>query len=474
MDRETVLDRKVHIEAELVLEIPEVPPLCQDMDALKQRLRVGDCELYCEQEGEGRPLVLLNGGPGATHHCFHPHFSLARDFATVVYYDQRGCGSSTYEKGSGYSIDQAVDDLEGLREALKIEKWVVLGHSYGGLLAQCYTVKYPAGGAGLVLVGSSLAMPAQLKRTRQYDFLSEPELRKIRTIHRDRKLSVAQRVYNAFLNGDWKRQSYWRPSRDRIAQTALYEWKHDPEFRNSVGGQTQNVDLQGAFEGCPIPTIIVEGKWDLTWNTDKPKKLHENHPGAKLVFLESSSHSPFEDEPEMFFQLLRDFLEGLPDVSDQDLSQWQEHLADWRKRKESSFAHVLRTTGWGRKSNEKIAESYSKEKLDELDDPWLLLKSGFALYDLERYDDALSVFLEMATKTEGDRSILAASLVWQGHMLDLLDQREEAIAVYQRVVELNVTDSMGHSQFGMRYSPSRYAAQRVKAPFVRVENRQTD
>ena len=470
--RETVLDREVHLERGVVLEIPKIPPLCGQVASDKRRVDVGGCELCCEVQGEGTAVVLLHGGPGATHHGFHPHFSRAKDFAKIVYYDQRGCGSSDYKKGDGYSIEQAVNDLEELRKALEIEKWVVLGHSYGGLLAQCYAVTHPESFAGLLLVGSALAMPAILKPSRQQQFLSVAEMKKIRSIRLNRKLTTAQNVYNAFLNGDWKRQSYFRPSRERIAQTALYEWKHDPLFRNRVGAQTRNIDLEGAFEGCPIPTMVLEGKWDLTWNTDKPEILRKNHPRSELVTFERSSHSPFEDEPESFFEVLKGFLNELPPVSQEELAKWKEYLVSWQKRKKQSPGYVLRNSGFGRKSNEKIAENYSEEWLDKLSDPWLLLKTGFALYDLKKYEEATAAFKRMSAVTQNNTSWLAASMVWQAQMLDLSGKREEAVALYQKVVDLKVSGQFNHSQFGMKYSPSKYAAERLQKPFERIENRQ--
>jgi hypothetical protein len=97
------------------------------MNIPKEKVSIGDCNLYCEQEGQGTPVVLLHGGPGATHHEFHPWFSQTKDFARVIYYDQRGCGLSDYRPGKGYSVNQAVEDLDRLRQALGIEQWVVLG-----------------------------------------------------------------------------------------------------------------------------------------------------------------------------------------------------------------------------------------------------------------------------------------------------------------------------------------------------------
>jgi proline iminopeptidase len=70
-----------------------------------------------------------------------------------------------------------MDDLESLRKALKIEKWVLFGHSYGGVLAQCFIVKYPERVAGALLVCSGLAMRLSLKPPRYPNYISEEERR---------------------------------------------------------------------------------------------------------------------------------------------------------------------------------------------------------------------------------------------------------------------------------------------------------
>ena len=82
----------MHIEEQLITEMPAAERWCDRLsDRLTiRRIDVGDCQLYVEEEGSGTPLVLINGGPGGTHHYFHPWFSRARGYARVVYYDQRG------------------------------------------------------------------------------------------------------------------------------------------------------------------------------------------------------------------------------------------------------------------------------------------------------------------------------------------------------------------------------------------------
>jgi len=78
--RETVLDGVVHIEEDFIIEILQVSRRCDELKLKKHRINVGDCEIYCDEEGEGMPVVLLHGGPGATHHYFYPHFSKAKRF----------------------------------------------------------------------------------------------------------------------------------------------------------------------------------------------------------------------------------------------------------------------------------------------------------------------------------------------------------------------------------------------------------
>ena len=136
-------------------------------------------------------------------------------------------------------------------------------------------------------------------------------------------------IYNNFLNGDWKRQSYYRPTPERVAEIALYEWDHDQGFNGVLNESANRVDLTGAFENSPIPTLILEGKWDLTWGEEKRAVLAGNHPGARMVVFEEAGHGVYDEDPDRFFAVLRDFIETLPDISQADLESYGESLAAW-------------------------------------------------------------------------------------------------------------------------------------------------
>jgi len=139
--RKTVFNRKPLV-FDKILKVPDVPRRCDSMDIEKGYVHVGVGKLYFKRKGagDGMPIVLINGGPGGTHHDFHPCFSEAAKSAEIIYYDQRGCGLSFDPQNprNDYTLEQAVEDLDKLRGHLDIDKWCVLGHSYGGVLARLW------------------------------------------------------------------------------------------------------------------------------------------------------------------------------------------------------------------------------------------------------------------------------------------------------------------------------------------------
>ncbi len=314
--RETIFDRVVSIPKELVFEVPKLPPLCDEIVGLKKGFAAVENggRIYYEEEGHGTPLVLINGGPGCTHQGFHPYFSQISDFAHIIYYDQRGTGRSSADAtGKTYTIKQAVEDLEGLRKTLGIDRWTVLGWSYGGLLAQCYALTYPDRVTGLILVAAQFGVsePATDRKWVR-SFFSSAEWDAIESIQKmsdNRTLTNAQVIYNKLFAGDWKRHFYHKPTSEELFRQALYRYISAPGFEERIRSEIYKFDLRGKFDDFEIPTLIIEAKWDLLWgNPDKPEIMRKIHPHAAVEIFEKSGHTVFADEPEKFFSLLRDFL----------------------------------------------------------------------------------------------------------------------------------------------------------------------
>ncbi len=117
-------------------------------------ITVNGAKLWVVTVGKGEPLVLIAGGPGGVHLGLRRFDSLANN-NTLIYFDAFGRGKSDTAKDvKDYTLARDIEDLEGLRTALRYDKWNVLGHSYGGVVAQGYALKYPSRVSHLILANS--------------------------------------------------------------------------------------------------------------------------------------------------------------------------------------------------------------------------------------------------------------------------------------------------------------------------------
>src|SRR5215216_955273 len=115
---------------------------------------VNGYKLWTVSFGKGDPLFLIAGGPGGSHYGLRSFDSLSTA-NTLVYFDNLGRGKSdTAKKVTEYSLERDIDDLEGLRKAMGFSAINVLGHSYGGLVAQGYAIKYPSRVKHLILANT--------------------------------------------------------------------------------------------------------------------------------------------------------------------------------------------------------------------------------------------------------------------------------------------------------------------------------
>src|SRR6476646_6165373 len=108
--------------------------------------------IYYKTIGQGTPLMIVHGGPGASHDYLLPYLlPLARGHR-LIFIDERGSGrSEKLEDASQYTVENMVEDVESVRQALHLGKISLMGHSYGGVLAQAYAFKYQQNLTHLVL-----------------------------------------------------------------------------------------------------------------------------------------------------------------------------------------------------------------------------------------------------------------------------------------------------------------------------------
>jgi proline iminopeptidase len=120
--------------------------------------------IYYQSVGHGAPLMIVHGGPGASHDYFLPYLLPLMRTSRLVFIDERGSGkSSKLEDARQYTIANMVEDIEAVRQALGLGKISLLGHSLGGALVQAYAFKYQKNLSHLIL-GSTFASTKELNQ----------------------------------------------------------------------------------------------------------------------------------------------------------------------------------------------------------------------------------------------------------------------------------------------------------------------
>jgi proline iminopeptidase len=283
--------------------------------------------IYYKTFGKGEPLVIMHGGPGASHDYFLPYLVPLARRNRLIFLDERGSGhSQKLEDRTQYTIENMVEDIEAVRKALNLGKINLLGHSYGGALVQAYALKYQKNLSHLILAStwsSSTALNQEFVNMKEK---MAPELRE-----RIEKLEAAglyghgkpyeQNRYPAdYMVAAWGEgyfpylyQGRPDPNYDPVAagnmSWDLYRemWGEHGEF--VVDGNLKSVEYTDRLSSITVPTLILVGDHDEC-DPSLSKAMQSKIAGSKLVILPKAGHMTFVDDPTLFVITVNGFLHG--------------------------------------------------------------------------------------------------------------------------------------------------------------------
>jgi proline iminopeptidase len=293
--------------------------------------RVNGANLYTVTVGEGAPLFLIAGGPGGAHLGLRSFDSLASDMQ-LIYYDGFGRGKSdTAKVVTEYTLERDIEDLEGLRIAMKLDKISILGHSYGGLVAQGYAIKYPNQVAHLILANTfhSFEMWQANDDNSNHEIKTNypevwEELMRIREAGGISSDADHQEVYGRVPYGflyaynparfEPKPPSPTTPPAPKKApypnrfNTKLYYQMVGKDGDFIVGNDIGNFDFRKQLKSLTMPILVIGGRFDRVATPEMMIKYKKFCPQAQYVMFERSGHNPQVEEPEKEFALIREFM----------------------------------------------------------------------------------------------------------------------------------------------------------------------
>ncbi|MBW4468909.1 MAG: alpha/beta hydrolase [Stenomitos rutilans HA7619-LM2] len=281
------------------------------------RAKLRDTEIYFDIEGAGlvpdgkrmreKPVAfLIHGGPGADHTSFKPTLSPLSQKMQLVYFDHRGQGRSARGAKETYTLDNNVEDMEALRQHLGLEQIVVIGASYGGMVALTYASRYPQNVSHLIAI---VTVPDYRFLERAKEILAERGT--------EEQKAIAQRLWDGNFENEDQLREYFTVTRSLYSITADPDsppkaWDRailSPDAINvAFGGFLRTYDIRSELPKITAPTLVIGARHDWICPPEFSEEIASAISNADLRIFENSGHSIRADEPEALLDAIAGFL----------------------------------------------------------------------------------------------------------------------------------------------------------------------
>jgi len=250
-------------------------------------------------------LVLLHGGPGGDHSTFKPAFEALADVAQLVYLDHRGNGRSERGDPADWNLAQWGDDVRAFCEALGIEKPIVLGYSFGGMVAQAYATRHPEHPGKLILYSTSPKVDRE-EIYGVFERLGGARARAVAEARWKTPSPESSAAYREVCSPLYNR----RARRDPDAEHRMV--RNDAVAFHFAGPdkETARLDFRAGLGRVMCPTMVVAGEDDPITPISRSELIVRCLP-ANLVRFErvaDAGHGVHNDDPELAMRMLREFI----------------------------------------------------------------------------------------------------------------------------------------------------------------------
>ena len=286
--------------------------LAQNNYSKGELVKINGTKLFVKTMGSGEPIVMVHDGPGFNYLYFLPQFKELAKHYKLIFYDQRASGKSSADvDSSSITMDNFVKDLEGIRKLFGLKKMNLFGHSWGGLIAMNYAIKYPQNLRALILSNTTPAK-ASLRNKIYYILSSRStkeegnELRKIASSngYKEKDPKVMENFYKLLFAPAFYNKKY--------VDSLNIILPPDNEKKNNLLSLLPlfdyDINFQLQFVKCP--TLIITGDYDIM-PPEANEEIHKDIKSSKLVTLKHCGHFPFVEDKKEYFAVLENFLASI-------------------------------------------------------------------------------------------------------------------------------------------------------------------
>ena len=263
--------------------------------------------------GSGYPMLIINGGPGLDCEGFATVAELFSDHYMTILFDQRGTGESKLDTvdNTTVTLDLMIQDIETLRNHLGIDQWAVLGHSFGGFLAQYYASNYPDPIGSMILSGSG-GIDLEILNYFGANInirLSKEEQEAIK--YWDNEIKNGDTSHHAKLEKMTALASAYLYNKDYIPELAERLTQGNPQIQALVYEDLKKVpyDCKESLRTFSKPVLIIQGRQDVV-GSGTAYKAHNILPNSRIVFLNECVHYGWLDQREQYKAEIEKFLES--------------------------------------------------------------------------------------------------------------------------------------------------------------------
>ena len=283
-------------------------------------LKVSDLHtIHVEESGNinGKPVIFLHGGPGGGIEPVYRQYFDPEKWRIIVF-DQRGCGQSTpHAELRENTTWNLIADIEKIRQHWEIDKWVVFGGSWGSTLSLSYAITHPDRCKALVLRGIFMIRKKEINWFYQdgtSNIYPDAWEHYLRPIPEDERHDLVAAYYKRLTSNDdsvrieaAKAWSIWEASTSKLIQSEesihAFEDAKVAEafariechyFTNRGFFDTDEWLLENVDKIRHIPTVIVQGRYDVVCPMVSAWELHRAFPEADFEIVQDAGHSMTE------------------------------------------------------------------------------------------------------------------------------------------------------------------------------------